>query len=92
VNDLTIMDINTLIKFAPKIANGALDFKSTIDKYHKYIKSKERIMYHGMSIDNIFERFISYPDFMDGTYKRANMVKFIDTYKKQFKEVIFPQD
>lgn len=39
-------------------------------------------MYHGMSIDNIFERFISYPDFMDGTYKRANMVKFIDTYKK----------
>lgn len=53
-----------------------------IDKYHKYIKSKERIMYHGMSIDNIFERFISYPDFMDGTYKRANMVKFIDTYKK----------
>ena len=92
VNDLTIMDINTLIKFAPKIANGALDFKSTIDKYHKYIKSKGRIMYHGMSIDNIFERFISYPDFMDGTYKRANMVKFIDTYKKQFKEVIFPQD
>lgn len=49
-------------------------------------------MYHGMSIDNIFERFISYPDFMDATYKRANMVKFIDTYKKQFKEVIFPQD
>lgn len=92
VNDLTIMDINTLIKFAPKIATGALDFRSTIDKYHKYIKNKERIMYHGMNVDNIFERFISYPDFMDGAYKRADMVKFIDTYKKRFKEAIFPQD
>ena len=46
-------------------------------------------MYHGMSIDNIFERFISYPDFMDGTYKRANMVKFIDTYKKTIQRSCF---
>jgi len=88
VEDLTVMDINTLIKFAPKFRNGHLNLKETIDKYQSYIKGKSEIMRGGKNVDFIFERFISYPDYMDGTYKRTNMMRFINEYKKEFKEAL----
>jgi hypothetical protein len=86
VKDLTVMDVNTLIKFAPKFCNGHLGLKETIDKYHYYIKGRGKVMRKEKNVDFIFEHFVSYPDFMDVTYKKTYIS--IDEYKKEFKEAL----
>lgn len=83
VSELTVIDMNTLILFSEKLSNGKIRFADSINQYHNYLRHyKSLIRKNG--INGLFDRFISYADFMLQLYPKYKLRKLLNEFRAEF--------
>lgn len=79
VRDLTVMDLNTFIKYAEKMANGSIDFRKAINGYHRYMY-KLKSLQHG-SLESALDIFNSFSMYMDRHFTRKHLLKKVNQFR-----------
>lgn len=75
--------MNTLILFSEKLSNGKIRFADSINQYHNYLRHyKSLIRKNG--INGLFDRFISYADFMLQLYPKYKLRKLLNEFRAEF--------